>query len=247
MNLPEKAANSSNKKEKQITNSTETIPVLIKFRIRGNLRFLSHAETLRLFQRACARARICLQYSHGYNPRPKLSLPLPRSVAVETEGDFLCLRVLASKPPCRQPAPQPAGVDIEQLKTDLASQLPDGCDLISAAVVQTRPSFLPTEAVYVLPVRPKYLDETLKKRIERVLGTDSIIIRRQTDAKGTTRNINVRRFLKSITPEDENIAVVCRISSAGSIRVEEILEILELDYSMLAMPIARRSIQWAPA
>ena len=208
---------------------------------------MSHAETLRLFQRACARSRITLQYSQGYNPRPKLSLPLPRSVAVETQGDFLYLRVHTSKPTGRQPSPQPAAVDIEQLKTDLAAQLPDGCDLISAAVVHTRPSFLPTEAVYVLAVRPEYLDETLKNRIERLLAADSINIRRQTDDKGTTRNIDVRRFLKSITPEDENIAVVCRISSAGSIRVEEILQILELDYSMLATPITRRSMQWAPA
>ena len=73
--------------------SNETILLVIKFKLSGSLRFLSHAEMLKVFQRACVRAGIKIQYSQGFNPRPKLSLPLPRSVGVETDEDLLCLRV----------------------------------------------------------------------------------------------------------------------------------------------------------
>ncbi|MHC4625895.1 MAG: DUF2344 domain-containing protein, partial [Planctomycetota bacterium] len=44
---------------------------MIKFRVRDTLRFLSHAETLRVFQRACVRGHIKILYSQGFNPRPR--------------------------------------------------------------------------------------------------------------------------------------------------------------------------------
>jgi hypothetical protein len=65
----------------------------VRFRIGGALRFLSHAETSRVFQRACARAGIPVKYSAGFNPHPKLSLPLPRSVGVESDDELLVVRL----------------------------------------------------------------------------------------------------------------------------------------------------------
>ncbi|MBN2271219.1 MAG: DUF2344 domain-containing protein, partial [Sedimentisphaerales bacterium] len=63
--------------------------MLLKFRIWGNLRFLSHAETMKVFQRACARAGLDVAHTEGFNPRPRLSLPLPRSVGVESDEELL--------------------------------------------------------------------------------------------------------------------------------------------------------------
>ena len=85
-----------------IVASNETILLVMKFRIGRSLRFLSHAETLSLFQRACVRAGIDLCYSQGFNPRPKLSLPLPRPVGVESDDELLAVRVLKSTPAQRQ-------------------------------------------------------------------------------------------------------------------------------------------------
>jgi len=50
--------------------------------------------------------------------------------------------------------------------------------------------------------------------------------------------------LKSIVLKDRCIVVECKISSAGSIRVEEILNLLELDVENLAAPIRRTSVRW---
>ena len=44
-----------------------------------------------MFDRALVRAQIKLKYSEGFNPRPKLSLPLPRSVGVAAEDDLFCV------------------------------------------------------------------------------------------------------------------------------------------------------------
>lgn len=222
--------------------------VLVKFRVMANLRFLSHAETIKLFRRACVRAGIELEYSQGFNPRPKLSLPLPRSVGVEADDELLCLRVPVRDASCVERCAKGAALEPPNIrntiKTRLSEQLPKGCELLSVGIAKTKTSFQPTLAAYVFAVRPEYLNEKLRDTIRRLLASESLNLQRTIDAKGSTRNVDVRGFLKSIESDDGKIIVECRITSAGSIRPCEILKLLKLDYQMLAAPIRRTSVQW---
>lgn len=224
--------------------------MLIKFKVRDNLRFLSHAETVKVFQRACGRAGIKIQYSQGFNPRPKLYLPLPRSVGVETDDDLLCLRVNLSNPRTT--------TDESQIKANLAEQLPDGFELLSVRTVpvftevasspqQQRAKILPQAitATYVLPLQRQYINEELKSRIRYLLTSKSLNLQRQTDHKKSKfKDVDVRPFLKSLQLNDGNIVVECKISPAGSIRIDEILKLLQLDAENLAAPIRRKNVQW---
>jgi radical SAM-linked protein len=210
----------------------ETILLLGRFKIGGSLRFLSHAEMLRVFQRACVRASIRVQYSEGFNPRPKLSLPLPRPVGVESDDELLCLRVSGE-------------VDEARIKSELTAQLPEGCELLSVNIAKSGISFQPCSATYILPIYPKYLNEKLQTTVERLMASENLHVRRRMDAKGLrTKNVDVRVFLKSIKLDNRDIMVEHRISLAGSIRMDEILELLELDEGKLSGPIRRTNVQW---
>jgi radical SAM-linked protein len=59
----------------------------ITFALVGGLRYLSHLETMKLWERAMRRAGWRLSYSQGFNPHPKISFAaaLPVGVAGETE------------------------------------------------------------------------------------------------------------------------------------------------------------------
>jgi len=218
-----------------ITVSNETIEVVIKFNIRGNLRLLSHAEMLKVFQRACARAGIKPAYGKGFHPRPKLSLPLPRSVGIETDDDLLCLRVETSA----------SSFDSKQFKDKLSSHLPEGCKVLTVSKAKVKTKFQASAATYVLPVHQKYINKKLKSRIERLLAMESLNLKRGRGPNNSKfKNVDVRPFLKSIELDGRNIIVECKISPAGSIRVDEILELLELEYEMLAAPIRRTKVQW---
>ncbi len=238
--------------------------MLIKFKVRGNLRFLSHAEMIKVFQRACVRAGIKAEYTQGFNPRPKLSLPLPRSVGVESDDDLLCLRVS-----CDPDESRVANCE-SQIKAGLSSQLPEGCELLSVSIAKAKTSFQPSAATYVLVLhqlgaslssigagRQEYLNEKLKATIKRLLESESLNLQRRDEKKSKFRNVDVRPFLKSIEFDNKGrgpnrskerlgtrITVECKISSAGSIRIDEILKLLELDVEKLAAPIRRTSIQW---
>ena len=213
----------------------EGISVLIKFDVFGNPRFLSHAEMVKVFQRACVRAGIKMQHSQGFNPRPKLSLPLPRSVGTETENDLLFFRMesLESLP-----------LDTEALGAELCRQLPEGCKVVSVEITNGKTPPQHKQATYLLMVRQEYLNEELKAGIKHLLASKSLNIQRQVNAKGNTRDIDVRRFLKSIELYDKSLSVECIISPNGSIRIGEILELLGLDTDKLAAPVRRTNIQW---
>ncbi len=218
----------------------------IRFKVEGSLRFLSHAETLKLFQRACVRAGLAIRYSEGFNPRPKLSLPLPRPVGVESDEELLCLRVAREPLPEYQAADErPDASEESRIKEALGRQLPEGCELISVSTAGAGASFAPRSAMYVFSVKPEYLTEELEAAIEHLLSSEHLPIRRPMDEEKTKfKNVDVRGFLKSIKLADSSIIVECAISPAGSIRVEEILTLLGLDEGKLAAAVRRTSVQW---
>ena len=221
-----------------ITASSKTILVLVKFKVRGNLRFLSHAEMVRVFQRACVRAGIKVLYSEGFNPRLKLSLPLPRSVGIEVDDDLLCFRIEIS-----------TGAQESDLctlvKTRLSEQLPDGFELLTVRTAKAKASIQPCLAAYLLAVRAEYLNEKLKSRIKCLLASENLNLQRRMGPENSNfKNVDVRPFLKSIELDDTGITIEYKISLAGSIRLDEILELLELDYGMLSAPIRRTRVQW---
>lgn len=207
------------------------------------MRFLSHAETLRVLQRACIRAGINLQYSEGFNPRPRMSLPLPRPVGVESDDELLTFRahksIGAEEHEGRYTSDEARIMDI------LSSQLPEGFELISVNFAETRASYQPRTVTYVFSVRPEFLDEQLQNRIDNLMASESLFIRRAVDErKSNYKDMDVRNFISSMGLEGGNIVVECEVTAAGSVRVQEVLELLKLDEAMLASPTKRTRVKW---
>jgi uncharacterized protein (DUF2344 family) len=247
-------------RRKPITEASNTVSVLIKFKIEGGLKYLSHAETLKLFQRACARAGVNLQYSQGFNPRPKLSLALPRSVGVESDDEMLILRVRTSSPESAggcltadaEPYPEPRAIDTDRsgfaaqarrLQTILSRQLPENCRLLSVTAGTTKGYPQITAVTYIITLKPEYLDEQMKAAIKQLSASETLRLQR-TDPKGKTREIDVRGFLKTIGFADNNIVIECKVSPSGTVRVDELLQLLHLEHRMLAVPVKRTKVQW---
>ncbi len=225
--------------------SNKTIMLVIKFRVGGLLRFLSHAQTLSVFQRACVRAGIEVRYSQGFNPRPRLSLPLPRPVGIASDDEMLCIRIRKSTTPQEK-------YFSTQLRNSISTQLPQGLEILSVSFIEANISYQPCSATYLLTVRNEYLNDKLKATIKSLLASKRLNVKRQIIKKksririrgSTIKNIDVRDFLESIELNPEGIIVKCKITPAGSIRIEEILSLLELDVEKLVLPVRRTSVQW---
>ncbi len=213
----------------------------IRFRVAGPVRFLSHAETLRVLQRACARAALPVRYTEGFNPHPRLSLPLPRPVGVEADEELLVARVQDAGPIEDRPRREAA------IGQALAGELPEGMEVLGVALSASNASFHPRCAEYVLPVGgadDPQRRAALQDAITRVMDSPSCMVERASPGRKAPRRINVRGFLGSIRLEKANLIVQHRTGASGSIRVEEILELFGWQRQDLAGPVRRTNVTW---
>ena len=65
----------------------------------GSAVWMSHLDLMRLMQRAFKRAGLPLTHTHGFNPRPSVSIALPLSVGVESVREILDFDLERDLPP----------------------------------------------------------------------------------------------------------------------------------------------------
>ena len=64
-------------------------PVRLRFSKRGKVRFVSHRDVARAFERAFRTSRLPLAFTLGFSPRPKVSFGLALSVGHESVAEYL--------------------------------------------------------------------------------------------------------------------------------------------------------------
>ncbi len=214
---------------------TETL--LIQFGIETPLCYLSHQETLMLFERALVRAGLSLHFSAGFNPHPFLSLPFPRGVGIRGNQELLC----AAIEPSRQT------MTAEQIRLRLAQQFPDGLTIGSVQVLAGKITYHPQSVVYIFNLS-KPLTGGEQERLERlggvILSGDTINISRRKPGRAECRTVDIGRFLGGLEWQGSQIRLRCRVSLDGTARMEELLEWLGLEPAELDGPVHRTDIQW---
>lgn len=204
--------------------------VAIRFTIEGDLRYISHHDTMRLFERALARARIPVRFSEGFNPRPRISLPVPRTVGVGSEADLLIVDL--TEP-----------VDPSDLLERLGPQMPAGLRLTEAWKLDTRTPPQPEEVEYVVQVPPDREAE-ISAAVNQLMACTSRIIQRASLAGKPARTVDLRVFLVRAKVEAGLLRWAVRAGNEGSVRPGEILAAVGLDEQLLLHRVRRTEIVW---
>jgi radical SAM-linked protein len=61
----------------------------VRFNRGEELKYISHLDIMRLWQRALNRAGIALAYSEGFSPHPRMSLAAPLALGVTSEAELM--------------------------------------------------------------------------------------------------------------------------------------------------------------
>jgi radical SAM-linked protein len=101
----------------------EAVPVVQRLRVhfakRGRLRFTSHRDFQRFFERAVRRADLPIAYSAGFSPHPRISYVGAASTGAASEAEYLELALTVRREPARVrerlDAALPAGYDIVEV------------------------------------------------------------------------------------------------------------------------------------
>ena len=202
----------------------------IDFAISGDTRFLSHLDVLRLFARAVGRARLPVRFSEGFNPRPRMSLPLPRPVGVASNVERLVLDLTEE-------------MTAADLLADLGEQMPSGVTLSTARLLDSRAQCVPLRVVYFLECTAEERP-MLERRVSRLLDTDTLEVERVHPKQAKPRRVNIRPFVDSVEATSGGIRMRLLVSPEGSARPVEVCTALGLDSDTVHHRILRTEIEW---
>lgn len=150
--------------------------IRLRYRKLGKVRFTSHRDVARCWERAFRTSGLPVASTEGFSPRPKMHFGLALSTSHESIGEYLDLDLRE---------PQCAEVDLVALPAELSAHLPDGIDIEAVAVIdRSEPSLQEsvTSCTWQIEV-PGITAEELADAIARVLAAPTLPITRERKGK----------------------------------------------------------------
>lgn len=206
--------------------------VIVKFSVDGDIRFISHRDMMRMFSRALARADLPIRFSEGFNPRPRLSLVLPRPVGVASDDEMLLLDFTEA-------------VATERIEAGLADQLPDGIALLQVEPVDS--SYRPRvrSVRYTLPLEPDQ-GQSVGRKVAEMLNAELVSVTRQKPGERQQRQRNIRRYIEQAGIDRHGqLYLELLVADDGTARPAELLEWLGLPAKPYLAQLRRTCVQYA--
>ncbi len=173
----------------QLVGSSEHRRVRFRFSKMGKIRFTSHRDVARMWERALRRSRLPVALSQGFSPHPLLSFGLALPTGCESHGEYLDARLESAGSLDMPEAELPLG--LPGLPGLLTPLLPDGVVVQAARVIEMAEGSLQQEVGscdWELEVHGVGGQE-LRERVERMLAAPSLTIHRERKGRQTEDDI----------------------------------------------------------
>ncbi len=167
----------------------------LRYTKRGRLRFTSHRDIARAFERALRRAQVPMAYSAGFSPHPKISWVGAAPTGVASEAEYVEI-ALAER------------VDPERLRRGLDESLPVGIDVEEVVEAQPGTSLPDRVQASSWGVRlPGVSAEQAEKAVAAFLASDELVVERLT--KNGRRSLDARAAVVSMSVSGDGSDVAC--------------------------------------
>jgi radical SAM-linked protein len=158
-------------------------PVRLRFTKRGKVRFISHRDVARAFERAFRVEQLPLAFTQGFSPRPKVSFGLALSVGHESDAEYLDVELAEE-------------LDVDALPAALSAALPERVDVVAAAALADRAPALQeavTTVEYEVAVVRVDDDVTrvddVRARVARALDADTLVATRRRKGRDVVDDV----------------------------------------------------------
>ena len=188
----------------------------IRFCREQAVKFISHLDTMRLWNRALHRAGISLAYTEGFSPHPRISLAAPLSVGVTSEAELMDVFVAKWVSP-------------HFFTATVSQQLPTGIEILQTyQVAPTVPSLQSQVryAEYKVEVGTEKGQKDVKSALTSLLSLKKLPWQHQRDTG--TRSYDLRALIDDLWLIDWRhscctIGMRLRCDSSGSGRPEQVI------------------------
>jgi uncharacterized protein (DUF2344 family) len=178
----------------------------VRFAKQGKVRFTSHRDTARIWERALRRAGIPVAYTQGFSPRPRISFGLALPTGYQSDGEYLDIQIEADRWTAGGVAlvgPRSGTVlGVDELPRVLAEALPRGFDVHAVAPLEERVESLQemvTACTWRFTIRD--IDEaTARAAVADLLAASTVVVEREH--KGRTVVDDLRPAVGELTVID---------------------------------------------
>ena len=195
--------------------------VRLCFYKRGSLAFIAHLDLVRTLTKAISRAGIPVRYSEGFNPHPRLSFATAMSIGLESECEFLDVRLTKTVDPALM---------MQAFNESLTGEL------------QATAAYLPTTkfteiaySSYEIRIWTQDASEALREKCERALKGPVVVFKR---SKGGDKDTDISSGIHSVSVACEDGALLLRCvlkaDNAGFINPEYLVTFLKDTCGILA-------------
>jgi radical SAM-linked protein len=136
----------------------------LKFSRGEELKFLSHLDLMRLWERALRRAGLPLAYSEGFTPHPQIALAAPLSVGVTSQAELMDISLSRWLPP-------------QSFIAQMEKQLPQGIKMIEVWPVGPKAPSLQSQVRFIeykVEVETKQGREEVESALQSFLSADKL-------------------------------------------------------------------------
>ena len=184
----------------------------VRFDKKGLLRFISHRDLMRLFERALRRAGLPLVMSQGYNPHPRISFPLALGTGMAGENEVMEFELQEWLPAA-------------SVREALAREVPPDIALRELRAVRPGGGSTVTSISY----RVRFLEspDVTEDRVSALLLRESIPVSRRR--KGAEKTVDIRPFLDRLRLEGDTLLIQCAVDEGSTTRPEEVLQTLGMN------------------
>jgi radical SAM-linked protein len=221
---------------------SDGFPVRLRFTKRGKVRFISHRDVARAFDRAFRIEQLPLAFTQGFAPRPKVSFGLALSVGHESDAEYLDVDLRDEVVP-------------EALCGALTDALPEGMAVTGAAALVDRAPAL-QESVTLVGYRVEVAGsdgspvpaDVLDTATERALASASLPVARTRKGRESTDDLRpaIRTIELCSEPDHDGfhtLELTLSTASRGA-RPREVLDAMSHGDLVLTERHVLRTTQW---
>jgi radical SAM-linked protein len=185
--------------------------VRIHFSKTGDLRWISHRDLARVWERLLRRAGIELAFSEGFHPKPKISFPSALALGIVALDEIVELDLVGP-------------IDSAAVTEKIAQQMPEGMQLLSLSQLPPGASkALVVAASYEIELAPADA-QAAGQRLDELQKVGRVTVQR--DGKTLEAAFDASGF--RIVCEGNGLRFTLPTTAQGSLRPSELLEALNI-------------------
>ena len=195
----------------------------IKFSRGDEVKYISHLDLMRFWERALRRAEVPLAYSEGFSPHPRISLAAPLPVGTTSEAELMDIFLQKR-------------ISLHSFMQTIGQQLSSGVDISETKEVPLRVPSLQSQlryAEYYVEVKADKKPEEVQQALYALLEAESLPWYHVRDTE--VRHYDLRALIDDIwliTWQDSQCALGMRLrtDNRGTGRPEQVTAALGLSH-----------------